>query len=110
VPVLCEQTPYRDDEPVGQGLRLDDRVDDDLDRPRLQDVRRRLAENGEQSAGQGRPVRAEEVRDPQIMGRARRRHYSATRTQRMAMPPSGVYVGTRAQVSRPCSVTVRPDR
>ena len=55
-----------------QRLRLQDVVDDDLDGPRLENVRERLAQHGDERQRQRLPVRPDEVDDPQRPGRGSR--------------------------------------
>ena len=53
-----------------QRLRLQDVVDDDLDRPGFENGGERLAQDGDERQRQGLPVRPDEVDDPQRRGRS----------------------------------------
>ena len=63
--VLAEQPGHDPAEHRRKLLRLQNVVDDDLDGPRLEDVRERFAQHGDQRDGQRLPVRPNQVDDPQ---------------------------------------------
>ena len=65
VGVLAEQPGHDSAEHRRKLLRLQNVVDDDLDGPRLENVRERFAQHGHQRDGQRLPVRPNQVDDPQ---------------------------------------------
>ena len=72
--VLAEQPGNNSAQPSRKFLRLQNVVDDNLDRPRLENVRERFAQHGHQRDGQRLPVRTNQVDDPQFSrGFGRRR-------------------------------------
>src|SRR5439155_7162952 len=76
---VAAQEPGHDPaDPPRQFLRLHDVVDDDLDGPRLEDVRDRLAEHRHERQRQWLPVRTEHEGNPQIRRLERRRTVDGT--------------------------------
>ena len=64
--VLAEQPGHDSAKPSGKLLRLQNVIDDNLDRPRLENVRERFAQHGHQRERQRLPVRPNQVDDPQF--------------------------------------------